>query len=441
MTSLPLVAVVGRPNVGKSTLVNRIAQIQQAIVHEEAGVTRDRNYVQADWAGRDFTLIDTGGLDFGAKVSMQAAIHRQAMIAAEEADVILFVVEGPAGPMPGDEEIADVLRRRTDKAVVVVTNKVDDPADESARHVFYQLGLGEPMLVSALHGTGTGDLLDEVIACLPAEEVPGEQPEETGRALSIAVVGRPNAGKSSLVNRLVGAERSLVAEAAGTTRDSVDSLVRIKGETYRFIDTAGLRRKSKVQDAVEYYGFVRALRWLDRADIALVVIDATVGVGDADQKVAEYAKSRGCATIVLINKRDVLAGDQLNELTEDVRDKLRFISYSPTLGISAKTGQGVNRLPGAIERVAAQYESRIATGRLNAFLADLRHAGNIPSKAGRALKLKYATQIRTAPPAFTFFVTAPRLVDAGFRRYLENRLREAFGFEGTPISLEFRSAK
>lgn len=429
---LPLVAVVGRPNVGKSTLVNRIAQIQQAIVHEQAGVTRDRNYVRADWAGRDFTLIDTGGLDFGSEVPMQTAIHRQALVAAEEADLILFVVEGPTGIMPGDEEIAQVLRRSA-KPVLVVVNKADDPSDESPKYVFYKLGLGEPLLVSAIHGTGSGDMLDDVVALLP------EGAEEPTEQLRIAIVGRPNAGKSSLLNKLMGIERSVVGETAGTTRDSVDTLLTLEGVTYRFVDTAGLRRRAKVEEPVEYYGFVRALRALDRADVALVVLDISAGVGDADQKVADYASSRDCATLVVVNKRDLAVGHDLNDFCDEARHKLRFIDYSPLAAVSAKSGQGVERLPGIIERVARQYRSQIPTPKLNAFVADIKGMGHTVSKRGRTLRLKYAAQIGSSPPTFVFFVNQPRLVTEGFRRYLENRLRETFGFEGTPVRLKFRS--
>lgn len=431
--TLPLVAVVGRANVGKSTLVNRIAQLQQAIVHEQAGVTRDRNYVRADWNGRDFTLIDTGGLDFGSDVPMQTAIERQALVATEEADLILFVVEGPAGIMPGDEEIADVLRK-SDKRVLLVVNKADNPADESYKYAFYKLGLGEPILVSATHGTGSGDLLDEVVARLP-ESVTEEETE----VLRVAIVGRPNAGKSSLLNKLMGMERAVVNAAAGTTRDSIDTLVDLGESTYRFVDTAGLRKRSKVDEPVEYYGFVRALRALDRADLALVVLDAAAGVGDADQKVAGYAAARNCATILLINKRDLLAGDELRELTEDVREKLRFVGYSPIVAISAKTGEGLDRLPAAIECVSVQHRAQVSTPKLNAFIAELKQVGHTVTKGGKQLRLKYATQVGTSPPTFAFFVNHPSLVNAGFRRYLENRLRDAFGFEGTPVQLRFRS--
>lgn len=433
--TLPLVAVVGRPNVGKSTLVNRIAQLQQAIVHEEAGVTRDRNYVRADWAGRDFTLVDTGGLDFGSDVAMQETIHKQALLAAEEADLILFLVDGAAGLMPGDEEIADVLRR-TEAAVLLVVNKGDDPSDESPKYAFYELGLGEPILVSAVHGTRTGDLLDEVVARLPEAE-----PEAEEEALGIAIVGRPNAGKSSLANRLLGMERSVVSADAGTTRDSIDTVATIDGRIYRFVDTAGLRRRSKVGEPVEYYSFVRALRALDRAQLALIVIDGEIGAGDADQKVASYAASRDCATIIVLNKRDLLSGDELHGLRADAKEQLRFIGYSPVVAVSSLTGQGINKLPAVIERVASEYTMQISTPALNGFLAELKQAGHTVTKGRRSLKLKYVTQVGSSPPAFAFFVNQPQLVNEGFRRYLENRLREAFGFEGTPILLRIRSAR
>jgi len=293
------------------------------------------------------------------------------------------------------------------------------------------------MQISAIHGTGTGDLLDEVVARLPHLE----QEETESGAVSVAIVGRPNAGKSSLLNKLARMERSVVSETAGTTRDSVDTLIALGETTYRFVDTAGLRKRSKVDEPVEYYGFVRALRALDRCDVALVVLDASLGVGDADQKVADYASSRKCATIIVINKRDLLAGDDLREFREEAREKLRFIRYSPLVSVSAKTGQGTGRLPEAIDRVTARYRARISTSQLNAFVGDIKTGGHTVSKAGKALKLKYATQVGVSPPVLCFFVNQPRLVTEGFRRYLENRLRDTFGFEGTPVLLRFRSAK
>lgn len=431
--SLPIVAVVGRPNVGKSTLVNRIVQSQDAIVHSMRGVTRDRSYHQADWNGVEFMLIDTGGIELATDDAFGESITRQAVIAAEEADAVLFVVDGSTGVTAGDEDVAKILLR-SGKPVFLLVNKADTPGDETPIHEFWALGLDQPRAVSALHGHGTGDLLDDLVAVLPQ----GESEVREGE-IGVAIIGRPNAGKSSLFNRLIGAERSIVSPVSGTTRDSIDTVIERDGVTYRLVDTAGLRRKSRIDESVEYYSFVRAMRAIDRADVALLVLDAAEGITDADQKVANFAEERGCAIVVLLNKWDLLADDEARDaIVKDVPEKLGFIGYAPMLRISALTGRGVDKLFAALDTVYTSYSQTISTSALNRFLTDLREQGHTISRQGVHLRMKYGTQTRTSPPGFTFFANHPKLVDENYKRYLENRMREAFDFTGTPISLKFR---
>lgn len=431
--SIPIVAVVGRPNVGKSTLVNRLVQGQDAIVHAMRGVTRDRSYHRADWNGRDFMLVDTGGIELATDDAFGDSIRRQAIIAAEEADAVLFVVDGSTGITAGDEDVARILQR-SGRPVFVVVNKCDTPNDTSATHEFWNLGLSEPRGVSALHGHGTGDLLDDLIAILPEGEA-----ETTEGEVGIAIIGRPNAGKSSLFNRLIGADRSIVSGVAGTTRDSIDTVIDRDGVRYRLVDTAGLRRQSRIDESVEYYSFVRAMRAIDRANVALLVVDASEGVTDGDQRIARFAEERGCAIVVLLNKWDLLADDEAREAIEDdIPEKLGFIGYAPALRTSALTGRGVSKLFDAIDTVYASFTQQITTSKLNRFLTDLRETGHTISRGGAQLRVKYGTQTRTAPPGFTFFVNHPKLVDENYKRYLENRMREAFDFTGTPITIKFR---
>jgi GTPase len=431
--SLPIVAVVGRPNVGKSTLVNRLVQGSDAIVHAMRGVTRDRSYHKADWNGVDFMLVDTGGIELATDDAFGESIRNQAIMAAEEADAILFVVDGQAGITAGDEDVARILQKSA-HPVFLVVNKCDTPGDESSTYEFWNLGLGQPRPVSALHGHETGDLLDDLVAALPEGE-----PEVTDGERGIAIIGRPNAGKSSLYNRLLGAERAIVSPVAGTTRDSIDTVIERDGERYRLVDTAGLRRQSKIDESVEYYSFVRAMRAIDRADVALLVIDASEGITDGDQRVARFAEERGCAIVVLLNKWDLLPDDEAKaDLEDDVPRKLGFVDYAPMLRISALTGRGVDKLFKAIDGAYANFAQEVTTSKLNRFLADLRDTGYTISRHGVHLRIKYGTQTRTKPPGFTFFANHPKLVDENFKRYLENRMREAFDFTGTPITLKFR---
>jgi ribosome-associated GTPase EngA len=432
--ALPIVAVVGRPNVGKSTFVNRIAQATEAIVHEARGVTRDRSYHRADWNGRDFLLIDTGGIETAATDEFQTSIRTQAMIAANEADAIVFLVDGKVGLVDEDQAVAQLLKR-SDRPVFLAVNKMDTPGREDESFEFWNLGLGQPWAVSATHGHGTGDLLDEIVAVLPEVE-----PEVESDVIDVAIIGRPNAGKSSLLNKLCGAERAIVSEVAGTTRDAIDTLVTHEGRAYRLVDTAGLRRAAKIEEDVEYYGFVRAMRAIDRAQVALLVIDSEIGLTDQDQRVARFAAERGCAMIVLLNKWDAMQSeDEKAAIVERITDRLGFVGYAPVLRISALTGKGVHRIFDAVDRVYGNYMREISTSTLNKLLTELREFGHTVTQRNKTLRLRYVTQTRTAPPGFTFFANHPSLVDDNFRRYLENRMREAFDFTGTPIILKFRS--
>lgn len=432
--SLPIVAIVGRPNVGKSTMVNRLAENNEAIVHEMRGVTRDRSYHEADWNGRSFTLIDTGGIEMGSDDAFQSSITSQALAATEEADVIVFLVDGKTGINADDEEVARILRR-SKKPVLLAVNKLDSVKQEGELWEFYQLGLGDPRPVSALHGTGTGDLLDEIVSLFPEDKTE----EDVLDSINVAIIGRPNAGKSSLTNKLTNNERSIVSDVAGTTRDAIDTVVEHEGTYYTIVDTAGLRKKSVVHEDVEYYGFVRAMRAIDRAQVVLLVIDGTLGLTDQDQRVAGMAAERGCAMVVLLNKWDLVEGPEAKaEIRERIEDRLTFVGYAPVIAISALSGKNVHRIWNAINTAYQNYSSVISTSRLNVWLQDIREFGHTISKGKRILKLKYVTQTGTEPPFFTFFCNHPDLVEPSFERYLENRLRSAFGFEGTPIRMKFK---
>ena len=432
--SLPIVAVVGRPNVGKSTLINRITQTEDAIVHEMRGVTRDRSYHRADWNGIDFMLIDTGGMAIGEGDRFQHDITSQALMACEETDCIVFLVDGHTGVTEEDQEIARILKR-TKTPVILVVNKMDNPQAEDAVWEFYALGLGDPMPVSSVHGHGTGDLLDEVVARLPEPEPEEESDDE----INVAIIGRPNAGKSSLTNRLTGVERSIVSDIAGTTRDAIDTVVEHEGKKYRIVDTAGIRRKSQIDEDVEYYGFVRSLRAIDRAEVVLLMVDATLGLTDQDQRVAGLAAERGCAMVILINKWDLIEDpNRRDEIRDDIADRMKFVGYAPVISISAKTGRSVHRIWGAIDTVYQGYSRRVSTNQLNKLLTELRDFGHVVSKGNKRLRLNYVTQTAVQPPVFTFFANFPEIIDDSYERYLENRIRESFDFTGTPIRLKFK---
>ena len=433
----PIVAVVGRPNVGKSTLVNRLAERREAIVHESRGVTRDRSYHETDWNGRTFVLVDTGGIEsIHSKDTFAPRIREQALIACEEADVIVFVVDGTVGVTDEDEEVARVVRR-SKKPSFLVVNKVDNPSNELATWDFYQLGVGEPMPISAGHGHGTGDLLDEVVAAFPPEEEEPEEPEDD--SLAVAIIGRPNVGKSSLTNRLVGRDRSIVSEVAGTTRDAVDVVVERDGMRYKLVDTAGMRKKSQVYEDVEYYSMVRGLQAMDRADVCLLVVDSTVGVTEQDQKLATMAVERGCALVLCLNKWDLIDTEQRREDVQmSVDRRLAHASWVPVVRISALTGRSCLRVLDAARRAGEARASRVQTSKLNSILDEIRASGHTITKGNRRLKLNYATQPSVCPPVFAFFCNAPDLVDDNFERFVENRLRERLNLEGTPIRLKFR---
>lgn len=432
----PVVAVVGRPNVGKSTLVNRIAVSRDAIVHESRGVTRDRSYHDADWNGRDFVLIDTGGIEsMKSKDVFAPRIREQALIACEEADVIVFVVDGSTGVTDEDEEVARVLRRQ-DKPVFLVVNKKDNPATEQdGLWDFYALGVGEPRPLSASHGHGTGDLLDEIVAALPE---PTED-ETDDDVLSLAIVGRPNVGKSSLANRLANKKRSIVSDVAGTTRDAIDTMIEWKGQPIKLVDTAGMRKKTQVHEDVEYYSLVRGLQAIDRADVCLLVVDATVGVTEQDQKVAGMAIDRGCGLVLILNKWDLIETDQQrDEIVSSIDKRLAFAPWIPTVNVSALTGRATDKVLDLAVRAAAAHASQIRTTELNDLLAEIREGGHTRSDRGRRLKIQYATQTGSKPPVISFWCNAPDLVDDNFERFIENRLRKRFDLTGTPIRLKFR---
>lgn len=435
----PIVAIVGRPNVGKSTLVNRIAQTADAIVHQSRGVTRDRSYHEADWNGRSFTLVDTGGIEpLKSKDVFSASIRDQALAACEEAAVILFVVDGTTGVTEEDESVARMLKR-VKAPVFLLVNKLDNPDREGDNlWEFYSLGVGEPIAISALHGHGTGDLLDEVVALFPEEDDLTAEPSDPN-SLSVAIIGRPNAGKSSLFNKIIGSDRSIVSDIAGTTRDAIDTIVERDGRRYCMVDTAGIRKKSTVYENIEYYSMVRGLRAIDRADVALLVVDSTTGMTEQDQKVANLAIERGCALVILLNKWDLLKDDREREqVMETVDRRLTLAPWASVLRISALTGRSVEKIWALIDAAAAARASKVSTSRLNQMLTEMREFGHTVVDGKRRLRMHYVTQTGTKPPTFTFFVNHTDMVNDTYRRYIENRMRAAFDFKGTPIRLRFR---
>ena len=436
--ALPIVAVVGRPNVGKSTFVNRIAEADEAIVHEMRGVTRDRSYHKADWNGIEFKLIDTGGIEMGTEDQFQGSIRSQAFEATNEADVIVFIVDGKTGINADDEEVARILRK-TSKPVLLAVNKLDTPNKLDELWEFYQLGLGDPFPISATHGHGTGDLLDEVVDHLRKVDCGFEDEEDDEDIINVAIIGRPNAGKSSLTNRLTNNDRSIVSDVAGTTRDAIDTVVVHDGKKYRIVDTAGLRRKSQIDEDVEYYGFVRAMRAIDRADVALLVIDGSIGLTDQDQRVAGFAAERGCAMIIVLNKWDLVEGPEAKaEVRERIEDRMTFVGYAPVVATCALTGKKVDRIWDAVDKAYAGFSQTISTNKLNSWLSSIRETGHTVSQGKAVLRMKYVTQTGTCPPHFTVFVNRPDLVTDNYERFLENRLRKTFDLEGTPIRLKFK---
>ena len=437
--SKPIVAIVGRPNVGKSTLVNRIGQTADAIVHQSRGVTRDRSYHEADWNGRQFILVDTGGIEpLKSEDVFSGSIRDQALAACEEAAVILFVVDGTTGVTEEDESVARMLKR-VKAPVFLLVNKLDNPDRElDSLWEFYSLGAGEPIPVSALHGHGTGDLLDDVVALFPPEDEVEEDSDPD--SLSVAIIGRPNAGKSSLFNKIIGSDRSIVSNIAGTTRDAIDTIVERDGKRYRLVDTAGIRKKSTVYENIEYYSMVRGLRAIDRADVALLVVDASTGMTEQDQKVANLAIERGCALVILLNKWDLLKDDLAREqVMETVARRMTLAPWASVLRISALTGRSIEKIWALIDAAAGAREATISTSKLNQMLTEMREFGHTVVDGKRRLRMHYVTQTGTKPPVFTFFVNHPDMVNDTYRRYVENRMRASFDFKGTPIRLHFRS--
>ena len=436
--ALPLVAVVGRPNVGKSTFVNRIIGADDAIVHEMRGVTRDRSYHEASWNGVMFTVVDTGGIEMGSDDDFQASITNQALTATNEADVIVLIVDSRTGVNADDEEVARVLRK-SKKPVLVAVNKLDTPNRYDEIYEFYQLGLGDPWPISSIHGHGTGDLLDEIVNQLRVTGALDRANDVEDTGVNVAIIGRPNAGKSSLTNKMTSGERSIVSDVAGTTRDAIDTPVEHDGKRYTIVDTAGLRRKSQIDEDVEYYGFVRAMRAIDRADVAVLVIDGTLGLTDQDQRVARFAHDRGCALVIALNKWDIVEGpDAKAEIRERVEDRMMYVGYAPVVAISALTGKNVHRIWEAIDKAYENFSKTIPTNQLNTWLAEIRETGHTISKGKAILRMKYVTQTDTCPPVFTFFANRPDVVDDNYERYLENNMRKHFDLEGTPIRFKFK---
>ena len=431
----PIVAIVGRPNVGKSTLFNRIAEKRVSIVDDTPGVTRDRIYADAEWTGHEFALVDTGGIDFDENDALLPAMRNQAKLAMEEADVILFVVDGKVGITEVDQQIVGMLRTAK-KPVVLAVNKVDSIKGIPDSYEFYGLGLGEPIAVSAVNALNLGDLLDAIVKELPEEVEVADEPD----TIRVAVVGRPNVGKSSLVNALLGEERLVVSNIPGTTRDAVDTYFKQDGVTFVFVDTAGMRRRGKIDAALERYSVIRSLRAIDRADVVLMVIDAAEGVSEQDKKIAGYVHESGRASVLVVNKWDLIQKDGKTSLryTETMRQELGFMQYSPVVFLSALTKQRVSRIPEVVKYVAEQHAMRVSTSLLNQVVRDAVGINPPPSDRGRKLKIYYATQAAVKPPTIVFFVNDPELMHFSYLRFLENKLREAFGFEGTPLKLVVR---
>ena len=432
----PIVAIVGRPNVGKSMLFNKLTGRRMAIVEDTPGVTRDRIYGQCEWNGREFTLVDTGGIEPGTENEMLQFMRRQAEIAIETADVIVMVTDVTVGMTAADAEVATMLKRAK-KPVVIAVNKCDRIGGVNPEvYEFYGLGLGDPIEVSAIHGHGTGDLLDACVERFPEE---GEAEEEDDR-IKVAIIGKPNVGKSSLLNQILGMERVIVSNVAGTTRDAIDSNFDNEFGKYCFIDTAGMRRKSKVDDAIEKYSNLRSISAIDRADVCLILIDAQEGVTEQDTKIAGLAHEAGKASIIVVNKWDLVEKDTntMDKKTDEIRRDLSYMSYAPVLFISAKTGQRVDKLYQLINEVADQSALRITTGMLNNILEDATARVQPPSDKGRRLKIYYMTQIGVKPPHFVAFCNDARLFHFSYQRYLENQLRAVFGLMGTPIKLTIR---
>jgi GTP-binding protein len=435
MKRLPIVAVIGSPNAGKSTLVNRLTGTRATVVHETPGVTRDRKEIEVEWTGHHLLLVDTGGYDTTEDAPFAGHIREQVGHAIAAADVVLFILDGRAGPLTDDYAIADVLRRAK-APVIVVANKMDDPASTATAPEIYALGLGEPLLVSAVHGTGSGELLDRLVevtgaALEDAEEEPA--PDET----PVAIVGRPNAGKSSLFNAIAGETRTIVSELAGTTRDAIDSVIETDSGRFRFIDTAGMRKAAKVS-GVEYYSYLRSVQSLDRAHVAIIVVDATMRFGELDLSICTEATRRNCATVIAVNKCDIAQPD-LEEIAGIAKRKLR--QRPPVIAVSAETRRGVKEVLRKVAELDALYTTHISTRALNRALAELAADRPMPQKHGKRLKMYYIAQFGTSPPRIAIEINDRTLVTRDFGFYVENRLRAQFGLEGVPLVIDFKGKK
>ena len=429
-----VVAIVGRPNVGKSTLFNKLIGDRLSIVKNEPGVTRDRLYREMEWSGKEFLLVDTGGLEPKTDDFMMNKIKEQAQVAIDEADVVIFLVDGKSGITGLDEDVATVLRKK-EKKVVVAVNKIDNyMRDQENILEFYALGFEEVVGISGEHKINLGDLLDAVISKFDRKK---EKSREEG--LKIAVLGRPNAGKSSLVNKLLNEERSIVSDIAGTTRDSIDSSLKYNGETYTLIDTAGIRKKSKIEDSIEYYSVLRAVKSIKRADVCVLMLDATELLTEQDKRVAGLIYEERKPIIIAINKWDLIEKDNssVKKFTELVKADLPFLSYAPIVTISALTGKRTINILEQAKFINEEYHKKITTGLLNQILSEMIAQNPVPTRKGRAVKINYATQVSEAPPKFVFFSNNPELVHFSYQRYIENKLREYFGFEGCPIDIVF----
>jgi GTP-binding protein len=431
----PVLAVVGRPNVGKSTLVNRILGSRQAVVEDTPGVTRDRVTYDATWRGRAFTLVDTGGWEPSVEgtPALAARVAAQARIAVDAADAVLFVVDAVVGVTDADSAVAAVLRR-SKKPVVVAANKVDDAPGEPDVHALWSLGLGEPIPVSALHGRGSGDLLDSILSALP--EAPAERYETEGGPRRVALIGRPNVGKSSLLNKLAGSERVLVDDVAGTTRDPVDELVDLGGKTWRFVDTAGIRRRVRESQGADFFAALRTERALERAEVAVVLVDASQPLAEQDLRIISMVIDAGRALVIAYNKWDLIDADRRELLDKEIDRQLHNARWAPRVNVSAKTGWHVDRLVPALEQALDGWETRVQTGRLNAWLTALIAATPPPVRGGKQPKIMFATQAGIRPPHFVLFTSG--FLQAGYRRFVERKLREEFGFAGTPVHVTMR---
>ncbi|MGL5347329.1 MAG: ribosome biogenesis GTPase Der [Peptostreptococcaceae bacterium] len=431
----PIVAVVGRPNVGKSTLFNKLAGKRISIVEDTPGVTRDRIFTEVEWLNHYFTLIDTGGIEPDNGDIILSKMRNQAMLAMDMAHVILFVVDGKAGLTAADKEVGQLLRK-TKKPVILVVNKIDSQSQFENTYDFYELGLGVPFGISSANSMGLGDLLDEVVENFPE----GLNTEYDEDIIRVAITGKPNAGKSSILNNILGEERVIVSPIAGTTRDAVDTYLEKNGQKFLLIDTAGLRRKSKIYETVEKYSVIRSMAAVDRADVVLIVIDAAEGFTEQDTKVAGIAHDEGKACIFVINKWDLIEKDNhtLNNYTKEVKEKFPFMMYAPVVFVSAKTNQRMGKILETVEYVASEHAKRVSTSALNDVIGEAVMLNQPPSDKGKRLKIYYGSQTGVKPPKFTLFINDKDLTHFSYQRYIENKIRENFGFEGTPVQFEYR---